>query len=176
MIIGIIGFVIIPALLWTPVTTTEMVETLRQAHLVKRYEIQTQADIGMLRATLMRAHQLSAKGVANLTEAEVAELTGVVAGLMAGMDRTIEEIRDTVGVVSGVTLPYERLSDDESVQSRIDMLHTHLLAPPAPTVVRFQLPNSARSFEADVVEWTNEGAYIRTRSGERMIKNEWINQ
>ncbi|HWQ11772.1 MAG TPA: hypothetical protein VNL77_03175, partial [Roseiflexaceae bacterium] len=34
MLIGIIGFVIIPALLWTPVSSDELVEQVRQAHLV----------------------------------------------------------------------------------------------------------------------------------------------
>src|ERR671938_535385 len=50
VLIGIIGFVIIPALLWTPVSSEELVEQVRQAHLVKRYELQTQADIAILRA------------------------------------------------------------------------------------------------------------------------------
>src|SRR5262245_8453224 len=34
VLIGIIGFIIIPALLWTPVTSEELVEQVRQAHLV----------------------------------------------------------------------------------------------------------------------------------------------
>jgi hypothetical protein len=53
--IGIIGFIIIPALLWAPVASDELVEQVRQAHLVRRYEVQTQADIAILRATLLRA-------------------------------------------------------------------------------------------------------------------------
>jgi len=35
VIIGIIDFIIIPALLWTPVTSEELMEQVRQAHLVK---------------------------------------------------------------------------------------------------------------------------------------------
>jgi hypothetical protein len=54
VLIGMIGFIIIPALLWTPVSSDELVEQVRQAHLVKRYELQTQADIAILRATLLR--------------------------------------------------------------------------------------------------------------------------
>ncbi|MEI6180260.1 MAG: hypothetical protein WCP31_05865, partial [Chloroflexales bacterium] len=61
VIIGIIGFIIIPALLWTPVTSEELVEQVRQAHLVRRYELQTQADIAILRATLLRAQERGAE-------------------------------------------------------------------------------------------------------------------
>jgi len=39
VLIGIIGFIMIPALLWTPVTSEELVEQVRQAHLVRRYEL-----------------------------------------------------------------------------------------------------------------------------------------
>ena len=49
---------------------------MRQAHLVKRYELQTQADIAILRATLLRAQEKALLGFANLTLDEREELAG----------------------------------------------------------------------------------------------------
>jgi hypothetical protein len=112
MLIGIIGFIIIPALLWTPVSSDELVEQVRQAHLVKRYELQTQADIAILRATLLRAQQLALKGFANLTIQERQELAGAMNGLMSSLDRTIREVGETVKTVSGVAMPFDGMLDD----------------------------------------------------------------
>lgn len=112
MLIGIIGFIIIPALLWTPVSSDELVEQVRQARLVKRYELQTQADIAILRATLLRAQQLALKGFANLTIGERQELAGAMNGLMLSVDRTLREVGDTVRTVSGVAMPFDGMLDD----------------------------------------------------------------
>lgn len=92
VLIGLIGFIIIPALLWTPVSSDELVEKLKQAHLVKQYELQTQADIAVLQATLLRAQQLAARGFANLVAAEKQELAAVMRGITGGIDRTIQEM------------------------------------------------------------------------------------
>ena len=66
VLVGMIGYIIIPALLWTPVLSEELEEKLKQAQLVKRYELQTQADIAILQATLLRAQQQALVGFANL--------------------------------------------------------------------------------------------------------------
>lgn len=112
VIIGIIGFIIIPALLWTPVSSDELVEQVRQAHLVKRYELQTQADIAILRATLLRAQEKALVGFANLTAAERQELAAVMRGLVGNIDRTLREVGQTVKTVSGVAVPFDNLLDD----------------------------------------------------------------
>jgi hypothetical protein len=112
MLIGIIGFVIIPALLWTPVSSDELVEQVRQAHLVKRYELQTQADIAILRATLLRAQEKALVGFANLTVEEREELAMVMRSLVTGIDRTLKEVGQTVKTVSGVAMPFDGMLDD----------------------------------------------------------------
>jgi hypothetical protein len=112
MLIGIIGFVIIPALLWTPVSSDELVEQVRQAHLVKRYELQTQADIAILRATLLRAQEKALVGFANLTVAEREELAAVMRSLVGGIDKTLKEVGATVKTVSGVAMPFDGMLDD----------------------------------------------------------------
>jgi hypothetical protein len=127
MLIGLIGFIIIPALLWTPVSSDELVEQVRQAHLVKRYELQTQADIAILRATLLRAQQLALKGFANLTTREREELSGVMMGLMSSIDKTLHEVGETVRTVSGVALPFDgMLEDNEDIRGVLDYISDSL--------------------------------------------------
>jgi hypothetical protein len=127
MLIGLIGFIIIPALLWTPVSSDELVEQVRQAHLVKRYELQTQADIAILRATLLRAQQLALKGFANLTVRERQELSGVMTGLMSSVDKTLREVGETVRTVSGVALPFDGMLDDnEDIRGVLDFISDSL--------------------------------------------------
>ncbi len=119
--IGMIGFIIIPALLWTPVSSDELVEQVRQAHLVKRYELQTQADIAILRATLLRAQEKALIGFANLTVDEREELAAVMRSLVGGIDRTLREVGQTVKTVSGVAMPFDGMLDDnEDIR---DVLH-----------------------------------------------------
>ena len=110
--VGMIGFIIIPALLWTPVSSDELVEQVRQAHLVKRYELQTQADIAILRATLLRAQEKALVGFANLTVDEREELAAVMRSLVGGIDRTLREVGQTVKTVSGVAMPFDGMLDD----------------------------------------------------------------
>ena len=124
--IGIIGFIIIPALLWTPVTSEELVEQVRQAHLVRRYELQTQADIAILRATLLRAQEKALIGFANLTVQEREELASVMRGLVKGIDQTLRDIGDSVKTVSGATVPFNSLDDNEDIRGYLDYISDSL--------------------------------------------------
>lgn len=127
VIIGIIGFIIIPALLWTPVTSDELVEQIKQAHLVKRYELQTQADIAILRSTLLRAQEKALLGFANLTLDEREELAGVMRGLVSGIDRTLQEIGASVKTVSGATIPFHALEDNDDIRDVLDYISDSLV-------------------------------------------------
>lgn len=122
VLVGIIGFVIIPALLWTPVTSDELVEQVRQAHLVKRYELQTQADIAILRNTLLRAQEKALIGFANLTVQEREELASVMRGLVRGIDSTMKEIATSVKTVSNATIPFTSLEDNEQIKGYLDYI------------------------------------------------------
>jgi hypothetical protein len=122
VLVGIIGFVIIPALLWTPVTSDELVEQVRQAHLVKRYELQTQADIAILRNTLLRAQEKALIGFANLTVQEREELASVMRGLVRGIDGTMKEIASSVKSVSGATVPFSSLEDNDQIKGYLDFI------------------------------------------------------
>jgi hypothetical protein len=122
VLVGIIGFVVIPALLWTPVTSDELVEQVRQAHLVKRYELQTQADIAILRNTLLRAQEKALIGFANLTVQEREELASVMRGLVRGIDGTMKEIASSVKSVSGATVPFSSLEDNDQIKGYLDFI------------------------------------------------------
>ncbi|MBX0326819.1 hypothetical protein K2Z83_03870 [Oscillochloris sp. ZM17-4] len=126
VIIGIIGFIIIPALLWTPVTSEELVEQVRQAHLVRRYELQTQADIAILRATLLRAQEKALIGFANLTVQEKEELASVMRGLVKGIDGTLRDIGESVKTVSGAAVPFSSLDDNDDIRGYLDYIHESL--------------------------------------------------
>jgi len=126
VIIGIIGFILIPALLWTPVTSEELVEQVRQAHLVRRYELQTQADIAILRATLLRAQEKALIGFANLTVQEKEELASVMRGLVRGIDTTLRDIGESVKTVSGAAVPFGSLEDNDDIRGYLDYIHESL--------------------------------------------------
>jgi hypothetical protein len=140
VLVGIIGFVIIPALLWTPVTSDELVEQVRQAHLVKRYELQTQADIAILRNTLLRAQEKALIGFANLTVQEREELASVMRGLVRGIDGTMKEIATSVKSVSGATVPFSSLEDNDQIKGYLDYISEALTDTSL-------LPNSGRNSE-----------------------------
>ena len=122
VLIGIIGFIIIPALLWTPVTGDELIEKVKQAHLVKRYELQTQADIAILRSTLLKAQEKALIGFANLTADEREELAGVMLALVAGIDKTLNEIGASVKTISGAAIPFHALEDNEDIRDILNYI------------------------------------------------------
>ena len=100
---------------------------MRQAHLVKRYELQTQADIAILRATLLRAQEKALIGFANLTLDEREELAGVMRGLVSGIDRTLQEIGASVKTVSGATIPFHALEDNDDIRDVLDYISESLV-------------------------------------------------
>ncbi len=149
VLVGIIGFVIIPALLWTPVTSDELVEQVRQAHLVKRYELQTQADIAILRNTLLRAQEKALIGFANLTVQEREELASVMRGLVRGIDGTMKEIASSVKSVSGATVPFSSLEDNEQIKGYLDFISEALTDTSL-------LPNSSAQRNTDSARLTGQ--------------------
>jgi hypothetical protein len=127
VLVGLIGFIFIPALLWTPVSSDELVEQIRQAHLVRRYELQTQADIAILRNTLLRAQEKALIGFANLTVQEKEELASVMRGLVRGIDTTMKELASSVKTVSGTITPFSSLEDNEDIKGYLDYVADSLM-------------------------------------------------
>jgi hypothetical protein len=185
--VGLIGFIIIPALLWAPVSSDELVDQVRQAHLVKRYELQTQADIAILRATLLRAQEKALVGFANLTLEEREELASVMRSLVGGIDRTLREVGQTVKSVSGVALPFDGMLDDnEDIREVLEYIGDSLSGsslhvageeqeerrPPArrgPALLRFQI--AGNEHQAPILERLDNGDYmVESKHGPRRIR------
>lgn len=189
--IGMIGFVIIPALLWAPVSSDELVEQVRQAHLVKRYELQTQADIAILRATLLRAQEKALVGFANLTVDEREELASVMRSLVGGIDRTLREVGQTVKSVSGVALPFDGMLDDnEDIRDVLEYIGDSLTGSTlhvtghepdpkplarGPRMLRFTI--AGNQHEAPIIERNHDGSYmVESKHGPRRIRAESVIQ
>ncbi len=186
--VGLIGFVIIPALLWAPVSSDELVEQVRQAHLVKRYELQVQADIAILRATLLRAQEKALVGFANLTVDEREELSSVMRSLVGGIDRTLREVGQSVKSVSGVALPFDGMLDDnEDIRDVLEYIGDSLsgsslhvagegqeeerrpLARRGPQMLRFQI--AGNEHQAPILERLDNGDYmVESKHGPRRVR------
>ncbi len=168
MLIGMIGFIIIPALLWAPVSADELAEQVRQATIVKRYELQTQTDIAILRATLLRSQQLAIKGVAQLTSAEREELAQAMNGLLASLDGTLREISDSIKTISGVALPFDDLLDGNAdIRGVLDFISDSLVETPllnAPIAREAQIAQRAQQQPWEG-ELTRDEAKALHRSG-----------
>ncbi|HYF65109.1 MAG TPA: hypothetical protein VD886_19945, partial [Herpetosiphonaceae bacterium] len=119
ILVGVLGFVVIPALAWAPAPGDDLLAELRQARSVARYAAQTQADLALLRATLLRAQALLQPGLASCTPEERAELATIVRELVGGMDRTLAELAGSVASVSGITLPHPRLGEIDAVEQAV---------------------------------------------------------
>lgn len=189
VMIGIIGFIIIPALLWTPVSSDELVEQVRQAHLVKRYELQTQADIAILRATLLRAQEKALVGFANLTVEEREELAAVMRSLVSGIDRTLKEVGQTVKTVSGVAMPFDGMLDDnEDIRGVLEYISDSLthstltasreaerpeMALQGPTEDRRGYQDERRAPRADPRADPREAVYYRNQERARRARQDY---
>jgi hypothetical protein len=90
--VGVLLYIVIPGLVWTPISGDDLYEQVQQDQLVKRYEMQTRADIAILDAQLLRAQQLATVGMANLLAGEREELAATMRGLITGMDTTLQRI------------------------------------------------------------------------------------
>lgn len=135
VIIGIIGFILIPALLWTPVRTDELTETVRQAHLVRRYELQTEADIAILRAQLLNAQAKSLIGLADLTVGERRELASAMRGLVVGIDQTLNSIGHSVNAMGGALQQYDALDDNQDIREYLGYVATSVSDTPVSQVM-----------------------------------------
>lgn len=105
VMIGFVGFLAVPALAWPSTTDAETVESVRQQQLIQRYEEYTKYDIRILRQSVMRARDLSEIGFSNLSDTERREMSSIMRGLTKGIEHTIGEIAESVGVVSGAKIP-----------------------------------------------------------------------
>lgn len=172
--LGLVGFIMVPALLWTPVSDDELAATIKQDHLVRRYELQTKADIGILRAGLIRAQGLIERGWANLNEKEREELANALRGLIMGIDGTLAEIKESVRNVSGGEVHTPLLAERDEVIDQLDYLVDAMALPaalpepaPAPRIAReeyqpVRLPSREEQHVARLVEAERPATFTTT--------------
>lgn len=107
-----IFFIFIPALLWTPTLAGDLLSIIKEEHLVRQYEIQTQGQIMQMRKTLMRAQVLTLKGFANLTTGEKEELAGMHIALVKGIERNFKEISAVISEFAGTAVSFDDTLED----------------------------------------------------------------
>jgi hypothetical protein len=130
VIVGIIGFILIPALLWAPVGEEELIETVRQAHLVNRYELETQADIAILQAKLLRSQQLALVGLSQLMTDERTELATTMRDLLGEINGTLQEIGGGVRSDSHAVEMFGDLDDARDLHGILNYQAQQLTAGP----------------------------------------------
>lgn len=119
---GMIGFIVIPALMWSSVSNDDLAEQARQAHLVKRYEMQAKADMAILRNTVQRAERLAMNGLANLTANQQHELAFIIHGIHQGMENHLQAISQDIQWLSGSAELYDFVDGNEDYRGYLDML------------------------------------------------------
>lgn len=135
-ILGLIATIIAPALIWAPVSSEELEEVLKQDRLVKRYELQTQADLAYLQGMLLDAQRVATIGLANIAADERPQLAWQMQYLVESIDQTIQEIAHTVERTSGVVANFPNLQGNAEVVQVLDYVKDNLadIAPTDSTV------------------------------------------
>lgn len=127
--VQLIGFILIPALLWAPVGDEELQETLRQDHLIRRYQLQTEADLNIYRAELLEAQEYALVGFSELLADEQDHLAGTMRKLLGEVNGTLRQIG--IGVEgSHNAIQRFKLPDAQDVTSILDYQHKQLTAGP----------------------------------------------
>jgi hypothetical protein len=168
VIVGIIGFILIPALLWAPVGDEELIETVRQAHLVNRYELETHADLSILRNQLLRAQELALVGFSQLMTDEQEELAETSRELLGAINGTLQQIGQGVQGSNHAVELFGDLSDARDIQSILTHQVKQLTAGPlsAYTPPRRALPAPETPRGDDIMSQRLAGttpAYTPTR-------------
>ena len=147
-VVGIIGFIVIPSLLVAPVSNDELIEAIRQAHLVRRYEMMVQSDVDMLRTSLMRWTMYANKGMSNLSPRERADLAAGIRWIVTGMDETLRDLAQGIRVVTrNASFDVPSLRVRPSIRDHIEHIEQTLLTAPNRTPPEPSTPDRAASLQ-----------------------------
>jgi uncharacterized protein YqgC (DUF456 family) len=91
-ILGMVVGYVIPTLAWGMVGVSDLAEELRQIQLVRKYELEANAQLVFIRGQIYRAQELAARGLAELTTAERQELAAIVPQLFRDMEETRQQM------------------------------------------------------------------------------------
>jgi len=110
-IVLVIAFVVVPALAWVQLTPERWAQQVAQAHQVKKLEIQQRGELAIIKASLIRAEMLAARGWANLLPLEQAEAIATLRGLLMGSADSMRSVVKTLGL--DAELSRSIMGDDE---------------------------------------------------------------
>jgi hypothetical protein len=153
-IVLVISFVVVPALAWVQLTPERWMAAVQQAHAVKKLEMQQRGELAIVKASLIRAEMLAARGWANLLPLEQEEAIGTLRGLLMASADSMRSVVKTLGL--DAELSRSIMGDDEiadqlaHVQQSIDVLptiatHTESHQPAAPNRVALTQGDAARN-------------------------------
>lgn len=117
--------VVVPALAFSWSSPLTWMAEVQQAQLVKKIELQHQAEIALAKTAYFRAIDRLRVGIANLTMAERQEVAGILAGLQRAQNDTLTAIAGTFRTIAGAELAAPTL-DDASLVTRFEDLATQL--------------------------------------------------
>jgi hypothetical protein len=110
-IVLVIAFVVVPALAWIQLTPERWVAAVQQAHQVRKLEMQQRGELAIIKASLIRAEMLAARGWANLLPLEQAEAITTLRGLLMGSADSMRSVVKTLGL--DAELSRSIMGDDE---------------------------------------------------------------
>ena len=107
----LIFFIAVPAWAWNQSTPLAWALEVKQSFLVRRLRVQHDADIAIMKTTLLRMQQQAAVGIANLMPAERAELVAAQHALFRGMDDTLRAIAGAFHDATGAEIVFPEFED-----------------------------------------------------------------
>lgn len=132
----ILGFTVVPGLVWSSVDTTTMINEFRQAYLIKKFEIETEGFLNEVRAKRLRATKLAAKGWARMLPQEREEYMLIGEQFVENIDGELMNLAQGIGRVSQEHMEFDGLLEDTGpivkvLDQAYDMLVDNYEDPPA---------------------------------------------
>jgi hypothetical protein len=134
VVIGVVGFIGMPALVWTPVSMKEFVSHIDQAHQVTRYEMMIKADLASLRAQLIQYQMLCMKNWAELLPEERKQIALFGKALYQGIQKTLIDLGGGFELVSKSAIKFQLKDSDVlgewmgSIEDALDVPREPLLS------------------------------------------------
>lgn len=135
VIVGFIGFYIIPAITMQTYRTPDVLESMEHARSVQRVELATDGQILRLRQAMMTLSQAQSKGYDNLSPDEMQIVVDTFTTILKDMDVNVREMLRAAGEVTGVVIPFAGIFVErpELVDMHAIIEETLLALPEAPT-------------------------------------------
>jgi hypothetical protein len=136
-----IAFVVIPALAWVQLTPERWVASVQQAHAVKKLEMQQRGELAIIKASLVRAELLAARGWAELLPLEKEEAIQSLRGLLMASSDSMRAITRTLGVSADLE---RSIMQDDEIADQLDYVTRSIDVLP-----EFDRPATPRSVPAE---------------------------